>query len=434
MRALLKTPYQKIQKHKEKGDVKKIVKYLKYKKAEHVPGLAADALGELKDVRTVEPLIEIIKENPYYETTKAALKALANFGDERCIDPIYQFMKKRHWNEAAVALNRLGWKPTTAQEKVHYYYAKDKTKRLCELGEDALETLISILDEGASKAANVLGEIGDKRAVEPLLDALKSNTNDEYVKKAAAEALGKIKTEQAVQPLIAALFNAQQSVSSSAAEALGSIGDSRAVEPLLELLEHRNNSDVILALGKLKDSRSTSPLLRLLNNRDQYIRRNAVVALGNISDRMAIDGLIGLLESEEEEFVIETTITSLEKIRDHTENLDVETESRISEALISKAQKKAQQEDLKHQKELLLEQTVKAMSEKKMLEFLKALCRAYSSNSNYEEMEPKGRVIGERLQELGGLNKMRAMFSHLQGVPGSRTLEMLWNGIGKWQG
>jgi len=52
-------------------------------------------------------------------------------------------------------------------------------------------------------AAEVLGEIGDARAVEPLLAALRDEDSD--VREAAAEALGKIGDARAAVPLRSAL-------------------------------------------------------------------------------------------------------------------------------------------------------------------------------------------------------------------------------------
>jgi len=53
------------------------------------------------------------------------------------------------------------------------------------------------------KAALALGKIGDSRAVEPLIWALRDK--NEPVRRCAAEALGKIKDDRAVEPLIRAL-------------------------------------------------------------------------------------------------------------------------------------------------------------------------------------------------------------------------------------
>lgn len=79
------------------------------------------------------------------------------------------------------------------------------------------------------RAAWALGEIGDARAVEPLIQALK----DKGVRGNAAEALGKIKDTKAVEPLIQAL----KDIGVEAAEALINIGDERAVDPLIQYLK-----------------------------------------------------------------------------------------------------------------------------------------------------------------------------------------------------
>jgi HEAT repeat protein len=83
-------------------------------------------------------------------------------------------------------------------------------------------------------AAEALGEIGDARAVEPLIVALKEGYTD--VRRGAAEALCKIGAP-AVEPLIAALKGTNGTVRRDAAESLGKIGDTRAVEPLIAALK-----------------------------------------------------------------------------------------------------------------------------------------------------------------------------------------------------
>lgn len=81
------------------------------------------------------------------------------------------------------------------------------------------------------------------------------------------------------------------------------------------------------------------------------------------------------------------------------------------------------------------ERKKKGASDTEMIKVLKELCRAYAANdSKYLSLEPKARQIGENLNEAGGLAEMRRIFSSVEGTPGSRTLEMHWNGIGDWRG
>ena len=77
----------------------------------------------------------------------------------------------------------------------------------------------------------------------------------------------------------------------------------------------------------------------------------------------------------------------------------------------------------------------KDASDKEMVQVLRDLCRAYAANDPiYLRLEPKAREIGEKLNNTGGMSEMRRIFSFVEGTPGSRTLEMHWNGIGNWRG
>ncbi|MBM3713822.1 MAG: hypothetical protein FJW56_10410 [Actinobacteria bacterium] len=72
----------------------------------------------------------------------------------------------------------------------------------------------------------------------------------------------------------------------------------------------------------------------------------------------------------------------------------------------------------------------------KILATLRNLCTAYTMNdkSKISGLEPKAKVIGRELNSVGGIEEMRRIFNKLGGIPGQRTLEMLWDGIGEWRG
>jgi tetratricopeptide (TPR) repeat protein len=95
----------------------------------------------------------------------------------------------------------------------------------------AQEIKRAVLNKSAAKAPDT---IGDSRAVEPLIRALRDS--DTIVGKSAADALGKIGDPRAVEPLIGALRDSAISVRESAVAALGTIGDP-AVEPLIKALD-----------------------------------------------------------------------------------------------------------------------------------------------------------------------------------------------------
>jgi hypothetical protein len=84
-------------------------------------------------------------------------------------------------------------------------------------------------------AAEALGTIGDIRAVEPLVAALRDRDKD--VRWAGARSLAAIRDRRAVEPLITALRDQDRDVRIAAVQALGTIGDPRAVGPLMAILD-----------------------------------------------------------------------------------------------------------------------------------------------------------------------------------------------------
>lgn len=71
-----------------------------------------------------------------------------------------------------------------------------------------------------------------------------------------------------------------------------------------------------------------------------------------------------------------------------------------------------------------------------MLGCLRDLANAYTRNERDRilELEPVATQIGQELNRRGGLPEMRRMWERLGGMPGARTLDMHWDGIGEWRG
>ena len=107
---------------------------------------------------------------------------------------------------------------------------QDMVSEIDEAGINPAYLLVRALrtdDDIPEFAARVLGEIGDERAVEPLIEALsydEGGWHDYEVHVAAAEALGNIGDKRAVEPLIKVLSDAGWKVREVAAEALKKLG------------------------------------------------------------------------------------------------------------------------------------------------------------------------------------------------------------------
>ena len=147
----------------------------------------------------------------------------------KAIDALLDHVKQHDW--------KISW--STADE-------------LAEIGEPAVPRLISALtdEDGYVRdvAAIALGKIGDARAVEPLISAMRHKDNRSYdddedreARMSAATALGKIADPKSLMPLIETLQGTlvnDDNVSWYIMEALGRLGDKRAIPVLENALEH----------------------------------------------------------------------------------------------------------------------------------------------------------------------------------------------------
>jgi HEAT repeat protein len=263
-----------------------------------------------------------------------AAKALGRLGDKKAVELLIQaLMNKdsRYRIRAAEVLDKMGWNAENDTEKAYYLIAKGKWDDLEALGKPAVEPLIIVLKDESrdvrAGAAEALGKIGDKRAIEPLIQTLKNensigdlekledpdrlpfmqalketnkNEYDHYYDRAGAvaEALGKIGFP-AVVPLIQALNDENGYVRAGAAEALGKIGDKRAIEPLIQALRDDNllrsvrsgvRARAAEALGRIGDKRAVEPLIQVSKNDDEeHVKWEASKALYRIQHKVESD-------------------------------------------------------------------------------------------------------------------------------------------------
>jgi HEAT repeat protein len=134
----------------------------------------------------------------------------------------------------------------------------------------------------------------DTRSIEALVVAVQSS--DPGVRFPAARALGKA-GPAAVDPLIVVLGNKKPQVRNAASRALGDIGDPRAIAPLIRAMRGMFMAgDEVDALTKLGPA-SVDPLIASLKDRDEGVRRGAIMALGKIKDPRAVEALFLTLKT-----------------------------------------------------------------------------------------------------------------------------------------
>ncbi|MBN1428769.1 MAG: HEAT repeat domain-containing protein [Anaerolineae bacterium] len=165
--------------------------------------------------------------------------------------------------------------------------------------------------------ALALGGIDDDRASGALQEAFKLYRDD--LGACLAKAMGR---KGLIGPLLDAMAS-NAGLRSAAAEGLGASGDLRTVEPLIGLLTSEDfitRREAAKALGLLRDPRAVQPLIGVLSDGRKEVRRAAAEALGKIEKahpgtaEPAVPDLIPLLHDETRS-VREATAKTLERIQ-----------------------------------------------------------------------------------------------------------------------
>lgn len=179
---------------------------------------------------------------------------------------------------------------------------------------DEIDIQIDLLNDSEwvvrREAVITLGEMGDERCVEPLVRCLRDG--DWQVRDAAVEAIAMIGSP-AVDLLLRYIrdYDARKSV----IKALGKINDERVLDPLISMLHNDEfKDDATWALAELGQP-AVGRLLECLKNQDEVIRKQAILALGEIKDASCVDLLIERLQ-DPDWFIRLSSAAALEKIGD----------------------------------------------------------------------------------------------------------------------
>lgn len=152
----------------------------------------SDILGELKDKRVVSSLIETLKVEQNSYVRESCVESLGKIGKKKTIPFLISLLKDKDPQvriEASLALGKM--KAVRAVPSLcNNLSAKNAGVRWAAVraigaikdAKAAVITLISLLDEEKEKESNIrdwaawaLGEIGDTRAIKPLIEALKED-------------------------------------------------------------------------------------------------------------------------------------------------------------------------------------------------------------------------------------------------------------------
>ncbi|MFC2136077.1 HEAT repeat domain-containing protein [Bacteroidota bacterium] len=251
---------------------------------------AAVLLGEV----SVSPLLVIIRDS-HQEEFVAAADALGRIGDSRAVLPLIEILTRYHPVDELknYSINELGCYDSNEP------YRNAAAAALGQIGDArAVEFLISMLESARSShrqretMARALGQIGDPRAAVALAMAAVKSPREAVFDKALF-AIG----PPAVEPLVAALgdYEARE----AAAEALGKIGDKSAVDGLAEQLKYQEYDNRFgwklgVALARIGGRRAVDQLIEVLEDGKGYLRA-AAYACEIIGDPRTVGALASVV-------------------------------------------------------------------------------------------------------------------------------------------
>lgn len=292
---------------------------------------SAEALGKLGDKRAVEPLIKALDYDEF--TREKAVEALGKLGDPRAVKKLTAIAQNEKEKpdirgKAIYALGKIGGEEAVnvlldlARRAMKNPMSYDLifTQILIALGNTKDPRAIPILadawrkDIHADYAGFALSKIGAP-AVDTILPLFKDKGYPVNRRAILARALGKIGDKRAIKPLVASLEEGDPNLLHSVTWALYKIGEASAPE-LISLLKSENLSvkeSAVVTLGKIKAKSAIEPLSRILRDKNtpSPLKQKVAQALDDIGTPEAEAVLLKVAKDKEEEDAIRLTAISV---------------------------------------------------------------------------------------------------------------------------
>jgi HEAT repeat protein len=282
---------------------------------------AAIALTEIGDPRAEEHLIALLRAKDPALRTYAAF-GLMGTGGRISIRLLIASLNDPEMQWLAVRiLDKIGSRDIDSliaalKDERTAWYAQDALVKIGRAGMPQLEEHLKEEDPAIREGvARVMGEVKDRRAVAPLLEAIQS-AGDTGVN--SATALIQIADPASVEPLIELLASQVEQVRLYAAYALGGLKDRRAVPALTRTLADPSSSVrgiAAHALGQIGARDPTGALVAALEDPSAHVRATAAYALARIGDPAAKPKLEARLLTDPDSTVRKATQEALDTLR-----------------------------------------------------------------------------------------------------------------------
>jgi HEAT repeat protein len=249
---------------------------------------AANALEQINNPNKIEFYLKALND-PDKGIKYSAVSGLKTTPDPRAIDPMIALLNSNDHNLSGRAF-----------------------EVLVKIGSPAVSALLRVLEQGDAKsrneAAQILGQIADPRAINPLIAQL--NKQEAGVSYSAAGALGHFQDRNAAHALAAALAFHDDYLRSSASSALYHMGQV-AVDDLIANAahpDHRVRLYVASDLDKYSGQKVVETLLELINDHHHEVRLAAIKSLSRQQSPLIIEPLLTLWHDDDKDIRMATAV------------------------------------------------------------------------------------------------------------------------------
>jgi len=274
-----------------------------------VRAAAAKALGKTRDPKAIPALTEILDRGRNFGEREHAAIALGQIGDPQAVPALLRRLENGLEDYAVriAAAQSIGQVSGLEVVPKLFQVYNDTGTEIREAIVDAVGEILSRTSPDDDNSREIYS-----RAVNKIIQDLKSARTKDEVRVAAAKALAKIRHPQVVDILIPIMEDPYADsyaptgdfVRAEVARVLSSIGDPKAIEPIIRTLkdasswfdrEHRKT--IVDALGNFDDPRVTDALVGALAY-DYHTAEAAAELLKKRRDRRAVEPLLRILYSD----------------------------------------------------------------------------------------------------------------------------------------
>lgn len=247
-------------------------------------------LGDIGNARAFAPLAKLLFTVSRYER-RYVIEALGKLGDRRAVPILLRMLTSANWQDQSTAVRAF----------VHLPH------------KSAVPHLLKLLSNRRLKSnvIEALGVSGDKRAIPPLLEMLKSQSSMRYYYYwqlgRLAEALGRLGAKEAEPLLLKALSHRSSTVQTQAAFALGMLKSRKALPQLQKMQAqtyYRTRIAATVAIVLIgKHPQGLAALHKMVSDYSSSTRSMAIQAIGFLKDRKSLRTLLDRLAVERYAFV-----------------------------------------------------------------------------------------------------------------------------------